>query len=455
MSIDMSGSNQSSLFSHATQLSVLVGENSKYRILAEALPWEKLAETANKFRSRTINIENGRPLNLRVHLGAYITQSMNNLTDRMTEDQIRYHAGARLLCGLEESSQTIDHISIERFRNSLGKEGSEALNQTIVLSATSLGFTGSRLCSSDTTAQQSPIAHPTEVSHLKNIADKLTGIGKKIKKGLKGTLEKLQKKAKDIFTEIRLFTRGTKDTALEKKKKLSKKLHKTVSKMCQIVEEALDGMTQRTKAKYQEEIELYRTMIDQIIKWLNTENHPANKIISLWETSARSISRGKVAKAVEFGRRWIITRLSGGYIIGCPVQKLGGGNDIAIADEVLINFLDTFGQVPKTLVYDRGGDGPDNHDLLDNLGIKNNCIFPKGNKLMDVGPRCFAEAKRERALSEASIATVKHARYGFDKPRARSTESCALKGHMAIFGANMNKFFNDMRIERGFGLEIG
>ncbi len=455
MSIDMSGINQSSLFSKSPQLSVIVGESSKYRILSEELPWGKLAETANEFRARTINIENGRPLNLRAHLGAYITQSMNNLTDRMTEDQIRYHAGVRLLCGLEESSQSIDHTSIEKFRNSLGKEGAEALNQTIVLAAASVGFTGSQLCSSDTTAQQSPIAHPTEVSHLRKIADKLTGIGKKIKKGLKGSLEKLQEKAQDIFTEIRLFTRGSKDSALEKKKKLSKELHKNVSKMCQLVEEALSGMTQVSRAKYQEEIELYRKMIDQIIKWLNTGKHPANKIISLWETSARSISRGKVAKAVEFGRRWIITRLSGGYIIGCPVQKLGGGNDIAIADEVLINFLDTFGEVPRTFVYDRGGDGPDNHDLLKNMGIKNNCIFPKGNKKMGVGPRCFTEAKRERALSEASIATVKHAKYGFDKPRAKSSESCALKGQMAIFGANMNRFCNDLRIQSGIGLEIG
>ncbi len=455
MSIDMTGINQSSLFSQTTQLSIFVGENSKYRIMAEFLPWEILASTANEYRSKTTNIENGRPLNLRVHLGAYIAQSMNNLTDRMTEDLVRYHGGVRILCGLEESSETIDHTSIEKFRNSLGKEGAEALNQQIVQAAVLKSFTGSQLCSSDTTAQQSPIAHPTEVGHLKNIADKLTGIGTKIKKGLRESLETLQEKAKEIFTEIRLFTRGTKETALEKKKKLSKKLHKNVSKMCKIVEEALEGMTLKAKSRYQADVEFYRKMLSQIIKWLNTGNHPANKIISLWEREARSISRGKIAKTVEFGRRWIITRLTGGYIIGSPVQKLGGGNDVAIADEVLINFLDTFGEVPKTFVYDRGGDGPDNHELLDNLGIKNNCIFPKGNKRLDVGPKLFTEAKRERALSEAAIATVKHAKYGFDKPRARSSESCALKGQMAIFGANMTKFCNDLRLEMGMRLEIG
>ncbi len=290
---------------------------------------------------------------------------------------------------------------------------------------------------------------------MKNIAEKLTGIGKKIKKGFKESLEKLQTKAQKIFTEIRLFTRGSKDNVLEKKRKLSKKLHGTVSKMCFLVEQGVTGMTSRARTKYEEEVNLYRKMIDQIIVWLETGSHPANKIISLWDTTARSISRGKVAKSVEFGRRWIITRLSRGYIIGCPVHKLGGGNDVAILDEVLINFLDTFGEVPDSLVYDRGGDGPVNHELINNFGIKNNCIFRKGKGKMDVGPKLYAMAKRERALSEASIATVKHAKYGFDKPRAKSAGSCALKGHIAIFGANMNKFFNDVRLQREWAVEIG
>jgi len=38
------------------------------------------------------------------------------------------------------------------------------------------GFTGSELCASDTTVQESPIAYPTEVGHMKNIAEKLLGI---------------------------------------------------------------------------------------------------------------------------------------------------------------------------------------------------------------------------------------------------------------------------------------
>jgi len=51
--------------------------------------------------------------------------------------------------------------------------------------------------------------------------------------------------------------------------------------------------------------------------------------------------------------------------------------------------------------------------------------------------------ERARALSEAAIATIKHSRYGFNKPRARSSEGCLLKGHMAILGANVARLARD------------
>ena len=99
--------------------------------------------------------------------------------DRETEDRVAHHAGVRCLCALEYSRETMDRTSIEVFRNQLTAEGVEAINQIVVKAAVTAGFTGKGLCSSDTTVQESPIAYPTEVGHMRNIANKLVGIGKK------------------------------------------------------------------------------------------------------------------------------------------------------------------------------------------------------------------------------------------------------------------------------------
>jgi hypothetical protein len=107
MSTKMDGIYQSSLFEKNVMMEVFVGENSRYKVLKESLPWVEMASVANTFRSKKVNILLGRELNLRFHLGAYVAQSMNGWTDRMTEEMVRYHAGVKILCGLEMSVETI------------------------------------------------------------------------------------------------------------------------------------------------------------------------------------------------------------------------------------------------------------------------------------------------------------------------------------------------------------
>jgi len=454
MSTDLRGIHQSNFFEKQVMLSVFVSDQSRYRVLSNTLPWPELAEAANQYRAQKVSIHNGRALNMRLHLGAHIAQGMNGWTDRQTEEMVRYHAGVRILCGLAESTDSTDRTSIEGFRTQVGPNGVEALNQIIVRHAMGAGFTGTDLCAADTTVQESPIAYPTEVGHMKNISEKLLGIGRSLKTKSLNTLKSLQKKAKSIFTEIRLFTRGKSEKALEKKKELSLKLHTTVKKMIHFTQKKLKDLSVGAQAQVQEKMKFYDHVLGQVKQWLQTGKHPKDKIVSLWEQSARAISKGKTGKSCEFGRRWIITRLQGGYVIGKPCQKLGADADTEIADEVMINFLNTFGEVPNAFVYDRGGDSTRNDTFLDNVGITHNCIFPKGKKKMNVSEDIFKAVKSERSLNEASIATIKHQKYNFTKPRAKSTQTCELKGQFAMMGFNINQLARDIIQRWEMKLEI-
>lgn len=443
MSTRMDGIVQPSLFSGFIRIDVVVPPGDRYRVLSEHLPWPLLGEVANKHRSKHVDINNGRPLNLRLQIAAFIAQSMNGWTDQETEDNVRLNAGVRLLCGLEQSDETTDRTSIQDFRSHLGAEGVEELNAIIVRAAKEAGFTDGALCASDTTVQESPIAYPTEVGHMKNIAEKLLGIASKIKKGTSKKLGELFEKVKNLFTDIRLYTRGKTEAALERKKKLGEALQKTVAKMERLVRNQISKMGGAAKAKYSGQMELYRKMLSQIRQWQKTNFHPNGKIISLWLQDARAITRNKAGKMTEFGRRWIITRLTMGYIIGTVCTRLGSGADTGLMPEILGHFERTVGKMPKIAVYDRGGDGPKNHRVLKNNGITN-AIFRKGKESQpDLGRNTARKAHRERALTEASIGTIKSQRYGFNKPRARSSETCILKGQAAILGANLTHIAKD------------
>lgn len=444
MATRMEGIEQESLFSgSALRMDIIVDHGNRYRVLAANLPWLKLAEAANHHRAKTVDIHNGRPLNLRLHLGALIAQSMSRWTDRETEDMVAHHAGVRFLCGLELSDETIDHTSIETFRNQLTAAGVEAINRIVVGAAVGAGFTGSGLCSSDTTVQESPIAYPTEVGHMRNIAEKLKGIGLRLRKKLSGRLTKLASEVKHTFTKIRLFTRGQGEKIVVRKKKLSQELQRTVGRMRRLVQGKVNGLKGHTGEKYQEALDLYRLMLLQIRHWMKTGFHRPGKLVSLWERQARAIVRNKASHAVEFGRRWIITRLTKGYIIGTACKKLGSDADTGIVPEVLEHFEGVMGELPRLVVYDRGGDGPKNHRTLRQKGVRNG-IFRKGKEaLVGLGRNTVLKVRRERALSEAAIATIKNPRYGFNKPRAKSSAGCLLKGQAAILGANVTRLAGD------------
>ncbi len=454
MSTDMRGIIQTSLFSLVSGVSVTVGPDSQYRVLEQVFPWLEAAEIVNRYRAKKVDIENGRVLDLRAHIGALIAQTMNGWTDRQTEEMVRYHAGVRLLCGFEGTAKTMDRTRIEAFRNCVGKSCVEELNQLVLKSAMGAGFTGIEICAADTTVQESPIAYPTEVGHMKNIAEKILKFGKSLKLKSLENLEKLKNKAQGLFTSIRLFTRGKSEQVLEKKKKLSKKMLSRVQKMVQFAKEELQFKSGNVSVQAKKQLELFEHMLKQIKIWMKTGFHPKDKIISLWDTTARAISKGKAGKTVEFGRRWILTRLMGGYVTGTHCQKIGADADTQIADEVIINFMNIFGQVPENFIFDRGADSKKNIKFLEEIGVENICIFPKGRRKMEVSPEVLAMARSERSLNEASIAILKSKKYNFTKPRARSSETCVHKGFLAMLGFNLNNLLRDLSSSMELKLEI-
>jgi hypothetical protein len=62
MSTDMRGIQQRSLFIVMPEVSVFVNPDSQYRVLAQIFPWVEAAEIVNCYRSKKVDIQNGRRL---------------------------------------------------------------------------------------------------------------------------------------------------------------------------------------------------------------------------------------------------------------------------------------------------------------------------------------------------------------------------------------------------------
>ena len=180
----------------------------------------------------------------------------------------------------------------------------------------------------------------------------------------------------------------------------------------------------------------------QIQYWLDTGWVAKKKMVNLLMDQVCSIPRGKVGKDVEFGLKWGITRLGGGFLIGSVDATRGNFNDKRHVLESVNDCKRIFGLPPKTYAYDRGGYSPKNVNTLLELGVKEPGLAPIGSAPWPVSDPARKRIKRERVKVEGSIGALKSGRYTFNRPLVRSTHMLMTCGQRSIFGYNLNRLLN-------------
>jgi hypothetical protein len=198
--------------------------------------------------------------------------------------------------------------------------------------------------------------------------------------------------------------------------------------------------------------QLHQTMsmlLPQIRFWLRTGAVASQKIIRVHIPQLYSIVRGKVGKAVEFGLRWGITRLHGGYLLATVAQDRHELLDNRFVQKAVEDLIAMFGKAPRAFAYDRGGYSTKNLRKLKALGVREAALAPRGRTPWPVGHEVRKPLLRERAQIEAGIATIKAARYGFNCPAARSEAMMGACGQRAVLGFNTTKLVRELAARKG------
>ena len=103
-----------------------------------------------------------------------------------------------------------------------------------------------------------------------------------------------------------------------------------------------------------------------------------------------------------------------------------------------------FGKPPKAYAYDRGGWSEKNVAELKKTGVKEVGLAPRGNAEWNVSGRMKERLISERAQIEGGIGSIKHAKYGFNRPAARSVKMMGACGQLAVLGFNLNKVVREL-----------
>lgn len=306
MAVDSRSRGQMTLFENTLWRTVVVLEmNHRLVKLCQSIRWDNLMKEAIVilYEEQGISPDLGRSMDLRAHLGAYILQATYGWTDRYTEEMLRFYIPARIFCGFLESEGSLDHTSIEEFRNRFGTKGAKLITREMMGVAKEFGFTKGDDLDMDTTAQDAGITHPTEMKlmghlmkRMKKIHEELKKMGKKGIEGISRVLKSFGK----ISTEYRFFakTKQVKEDLTRKAVILSEQALLSLSSILPGTK-AFNGL----KGNRQEEIlrllDLGPRLMSQIRYWLRTGKVAPGKIVTLWKFIPTCISKGKIGSAPQ------------------------------------------------------------------------------------------------------------------------------------------------------------
>jgi hypothetical protein len=340
-----------------------------------------------------------------------------------------------------------DHASIARAEAALGAAGKAAVNALVITTARELGFAGTELLASDTTVQEPAIGYPNEPGILKGWAERIERGLKTLKtRGVQGAQAGIVK-AREISHRVKhhhLFatTKAEKQRILQQIVTQSEELAKLMDGVSKQVSERCGRVKQNAKAKLIQMGAVARTLLPQIKQWMETGKVATEKIIHAGLPQARAIPKGK--GRVKFGMKWLIHRLTGGYLFGHRVAPRADENQMPA--ESLKDYRELFGQKanPQMVVYDRGASLPAAAAKLQQAGVRKVGIPPRGQGAWLVGEKDQKVVKSERGKTEGSIGRLKSRKYGFSHRQERSAETQDAAGQRAIVSANLNTLLRDL-----------
>ena len=149
-------------------------------------------------------------------------------------------------------------------------------------------------------------------------------------------------------------------------------------------------------------------------------------------------------KDAEFGFKYLIARLGGGYLFGKLFYE--NPSEHSMPGEAVKEYKRIFGddKAPEVFAYDRGADSDDTIEKLKEQGVAKPGIQPKGKRPWSVDDADQDLIKTLRAQIEAAIGTLKTEKYGFNRPGERKEPNLAATGIRAILSRNLNQFMRDI-----------
>jgi IS5 family transposase len=421
-------------------------------LLAQALPWEQMKEIIRPDLEQTGKgfWWLGRNLLVRVHLAAYLLQILFNLTDRKTEEGLRYNAVWQLFSGVGFILGWFipDHTKIQKFRSKLLPETQRALANLLTQHASNLGFADPTIIDLDSTVQEANAAYPSDASMMVKVAQKCREIFDTlfpkglISEGLKMDMAAIKSKAKGYFFQA-------KNTAKAVKKEAFSKLHSLIKSetypFIKWIEENADKILPEVAWNTAQAInqikEHARRYLLDVAQFARTSVMKTGKRLSLHLDAVKCITKNKIGKKHQFGRVFQLARLFGNFAIVLENTDLYMSDKFAIT-QVLEEHGKLFHQKIESFAADKGYFSAKNAKKLEQNGITD---YHLGYERKNQSEEDYHRLYCMRAGIEPIIGHIKHGGQ-LGKSRMKSDKATLGAGYASVLGFNMRQLMKKISV---------
>ena len=358
------------------------------------------------------------------------------------EREVRERLPWRYFCHLCLMDAVPDATTLIKLNQRFGEDRISGLNKHLVKQLLKSRSIKPRRIRIDSTTLEAHISYPNDVGILHQAVTTLTrtatSLGQKITSHVRAT-----KRA--VFS----WSQTAKANPKERKAK-GRKILKQVAQLAKdTVEQSrkafqwlrVSGADQsgKLKQRFCEQIKLAQTLLSQTEQKLQGQKSIPERIVSFHDCEARPIRKGKLNKAVEFGRTLQLLQDSSGVILHYEVQR-GNPCDKTVLLSVVRQAKSSLRIKPKELAGDRGYYTAENVVQLGKTGIEKVGI-PKVGRLSrkekrHQRTRWFRQLQRFRCGIEASISMLKR-KFGLGRVLAKGSAGTAIWTGWAIFSFNL------------------
>jgi transposase, IS5 family len=358
------------------------------------------------------------------------------------EKEVRERLPWRYFCRLSLMDPIPDATTLIKLNQRFGEDRITGLNQHLVKQLLKTRSIKPRRIRIDSTTLEAHISYPNDVGVIHQVVKTITRtaacLGKKITSHVRAT-----KRA--LFS----WSQTAKANPKERKEKGRKILNKVAKLAKHTVEEgrkafqslgnSASDQSAKLKQRFFEQMELAQIILSQTEQKLQGMKSIPERIVSFHDSEARPIRKGKLNKAVEFGRTLQLVQDSSGVILHYEVHR-GNPNDSTELLSVLRQTKTSLGIKPKELAADRGYYSADNVLKLGKAGIEKVGI-PKVGRLSRKEKthqrrKWFRQLQRFRCGIEASISMLKR-KFGLGRVLAKGSAGTAIWTGLAIFAFNL------------------